>query len=114
AGTVKFANLVTVKKNDGSLVVMNRNGELVIVDESGRERERYGIVYGARLNVKEGTKVDANTKIAEWDPFSTPLLTELGGSVKFEDIEQGVTVDEATDEVTGLSRRKIIESKDPE
>jgi DNA-directed RNA polymerase subunit beta' len=111
---VKFSNLATVKRNDGTLVVMNRNGELLIVDDSGRERERYQIIYGARLLVKEGQKIDAGLKVAEWDPFSMPLLTEVGGTVKFEDIIEGVTMNEALDEVTGLSRRTITESKDPE
>ena len=114
AGTVKFANLATVKRPDGSSVVMNRNGELVIVDDSGRERERYQVIYGARLLVKEGQKVDVTTKIAEWDPFAMPLLTEVGGTVKFEDVIEGVTMSEAVDEVTGLSRRTITESKDPD
>ncbi len=114
AGAAKFHNLATVKRSDGSLVVMNRNGELVIVDESGRERERYQVIYGARLLVKEGQKVEVGTKVAEWDPFAMPLLSEVGGTVKFEDIIDGVTMNEALDEVTGLQRRTIIESKDPE
>jgi len=114
AGTVKFSNLATVKRNDGSSVVMNRNGELVIVDDSGRERERYQVIYGARLLIKEGQKVDVSSKIAEWDPFAMPLLTEVGGTVRFEDVIEGVTMSEAVDEVTGLSRRTITESKDPD
>ncbi len=114
AGTVKFSNLATVKRPDGGLVVMNRNGELVIVDDSGRERERYGMVYGARLLIKEGQKIEAATKLAEWEPTSMPLLTEVAGTLKFEDIIEGVTMNEALDETTGLSRRTITESKDPE
>ncbi len=114
AGTVKFSNLATVKRADGSSVVMNRNGELVIVDDSGRERERYQVIYGARLLIKEGQKVEVSTKIAEWDPFAMPLLTEVGGTVRFEDVIEGVTMSEAVDEVTGLSRRTITESKDPD
>src|SRR6185436_14528839 len=82
-GTVKFANLAVAKKNDGMLVVMNRNGELVIVDDSGRERERYQVIYGAKLLVKEGQKLDPGTLMAEWDPFAMPLLTEVGGMVRF-------------------------------
>ncbi len=113
-GAVKFNNLATVKKADGTLVVMNRNGELVIVDDSGRERERYQVIYGAKLLVKEGQKVEPGTMLAEWDPFATPLLTEVAGSVKFEDIIEGVTMNEALDEVTGLARKTITESKDPE
>ncbi|MGQ0504142.1 MAG: DNA-directed RNA polymerase subunit beta', partial [Myxococcaceae bacterium] len=114
AGTVKFANLATVKKADGSLAVMNRNGELVVVDDSGRERERYQVIYGARLAVKEGQKVEPNTLIAEWDAFAMPLLTEVGGIVKFEDIVEGVTMNETVDEVTGINRKTITESKDPD
>jgi len=114
AGTVKFNSMSTVKRPSGDLVVTNRNGELIIVDESGRERERHKVVYGARLTVKEGQKIDSNAKLAEWEPFAMPLLSEVGGAVKFEDIIEGVTMNESTDEVTGLSRRTIIESRDPE
>ncbi len=114
AGTVKFVNLQPVRRAGGESAVINRNGELVIVDDSGRERERHKIVYGARLFVKEGQKVDAAAKLAEWEPFAMPILSEVGGVVKFEDITEGVTMNETTDEVTGLSRRTIIESKDPE
>ncbi|MBU8899409.1 DNA-directed RNA polymerase subunit beta' [Corallococcus sp. H22C18031201] len=114
AGTVKFAALNTVQKADGTLVAMNRNGELVIVDESGRERERYQIIYGARILVKEGQKLEAGILLAEWDPFAIPLLTEVGGVVRYEDIIEGVTMSETLDEVTGLSRKTVIESKDPE
>jgi DNA-directed RNA polymerase subunit beta' len=114
AGSVKFSNLSTVKRADGTLVVMNRNGEVVIVDDSGRERERYQVIYGAKLLVKEGQKVEPGTLIAEWDPFAMPLLTEVSGIVKFDDIIEGVTMSETLDEVTGLSRKTIVESKDPE
>jgi DNA-directed RNA polymerase subunit beta' len=114
AGTVKFSNLATVKRADGTLVVMNRNGEVVIVDDSGRERERYQVIYGAKLLLKEGQKVEPGSLIAEWDPFAMPLLTEVGGAVKFDDIIEGVTMSETLDEVTGLSRKTIVESKDPE
>ncbi|MGZ3457444.1 MAG: DNA-directed RNA polymerase subunit beta', partial [Archangium sp.] len=114
AGVVKFSGLITVQKKDGSLVAMNRNGEIVIVDESGRERERYQVIYGARILVKEGHKLEAGTLLAEWDPFAIPLLTEVGGVVRFEDIIEGVTMNESLDEVTGLSRKTVVESKDPE
>ena len=114
AGSIKFSNLATVKRTDGTLVVMNRNGEVVVVDDSGRERERYQVIYGAKLLVKEGQRVEPGTLIAEWDPFAMPLLTEVGGTVKFDDIIEGVTMNETLDEVTGLSRKTIVESKDPE
>src|ERR671930_1110390 len=114
AGTIKFHNLATVTRNDGTLVVMNRNGEVVVVDDSGRERERYQVIYGAKLLVKEGQKVEPGTMVAEWDPFAMPYLTEVGGTVRYEDIIEGVTMTETLDEVTGLSRRTVIESRDPE
>jgi len=113
-GLVHFHGLNSVKKKDGSLVVMNRNGELVIQDESGRERERYPVVYGAKLLVKEGQKVEANQLLAEWDPYAMPMLTEVAGTVKFGDVIEGVTMNEQLDEVTGLSRKVIIESRDPD
>jgi DNA-directed RNA polymerase subunit beta' len=114
AGMVKFIGMSTVKRTNGEYVVTNRTGELIIVDESGRERERHKIVYGARVMVKEAQKVEKDTKLAEWEPFAMPLLSEVGGSVRFEDIIEGVTMSEVADEVTGLSRRTIIESRDPE
>ncbi|MEW5740809.1 MAG: DNA-directed RNA polymerase subunit beta' [Myxococcota bacterium] len=114
AGTVKLLTLTAVKRSGGHQVVTNRNGEIVIVDGSGRERERHKVVYGAHLLVGEGDKVEPGTKLVEWEPFAIPYLSEVGGVVKFEDIIEGVTMSESMDEVTGLSRRTIIESRDPE
>src|SRR5438132_11359292 len=114
AGVVHFHALKTVKRKDGSTIVMNRNGELVIADENGRERERYNVIYGAKLNVKEGQKVEIGTQLAEWDPFATPIVAEVGGIVRFSDRIEGVTMNEQLDEVTGLSRKSIIESRDAE
>jgi DNA-directed RNA polymerase subunit beta' len=111
-GVVKFHGLNTVKRKDGSFIAMNRNGEIVVADEHGRERERYGVIYGAKLNVKEGQKIDAATVMAEWDPFAMPIVAEVVGTVKFGDIIEGVTMNEQLDEVTGLSRKSIIESRD--
>ena len=113
-GLVKFFNLSVVSKKDGALIVMNRNGEIIIVDESGRERERYPVVYGARVLVQEGQKVEPNTLLAEWDPFSVPILSEVSGVVKYGDIIEGVTMNEVLNEVTGLSSKVIAESKDPD
>ncbi len=108
-GTIKFVNVNTVKNREGFLIVMNRNGMLAIVDARGREKERYSLVYGAKLLVKEGQKVQAGQRLVEWDPYSTPILTEVGGKVAMGDIVEGVTVKEEVDEVTGLARRVIIE-----
>ncbi|NWF57493.1 MAG: DNA-directed RNA polymerase subunit beta', partial [Syntrophaceae bacterium] len=113
-GRVKFINISTVTSKEGDLVVMNRNGELAIVDESGRERERYPIIYGAKIKVENGKAVKSGDLIAEWDPYTLPILTEVSGRVKFGDIVEGVTMQEQLDEVTGFSTKVIIESKDPE
>jgi DNA-directed RNA polymerase subunit beta' len=113
-GKVKFFNLKTVKNREGNLIVMNRNGEIAILDESGRERRRYSVIYGAKLRVKDGQKIKEGEMLAEWDPYSIPVLTEVSGRVKFGDILEGVTMQEQVDEFTGLSRKVIIESKDPD
>jgi len=113
-GRVKFINVSTVSSKEGDLVVMNRNGELAIVDESGRERERYPVIYGAKIKVENGKAVKSGDLIAEWDPYTIPILTEVSGRVKFGDIVEGVTMQEQLDEVTGFSTKVIVESKDPE
>jgi DNA-directed RNA polymerase subunit beta' len=111
-GVVKFININSVTTSDGNFIVMNRNGELAIIDETGREREKYSIVYGAKIKVAPGSHVKAGASIAEWDPYTMPILTEVAGRIKFGDIVEGVTVEEQVDEVTGLSRKVIIESRD--
>ena len=113
-GRVKFINLKTVKNREGNLIVMNRNGEIAVLDESGRERRRYSVIYGAKLKVKDGQKVKEGELMAEWDPYSIPVLTEVSGRVKFGDVLEGLTMQEQVDEFTGLSRKVIVESKDPD
>jgi len=110
-GTLKFFNVNTVKARDGSLTVLSRNGEIVIIDANNRERERYSIVYGAKLLLTEGTGVERGAVIAEWDPYSTPIISEVGGKLVYEDLEEGLTMQEQFDAVTGLSHKVIIESK---
>jgi len=110
-GTVKFNNVVSVVNKEGFFTVMNRNGELIVLDPQGRERERYSLVYGAKLLVKEGDGTEKGKVLAEWDPYSTPILVEVSGTVKLENIEEGVTMQEQFDSVTGLSHKVIIESK---
>jgi DNA-directed RNA polymerase subunit beta' len=109
AGLVKFHNLRTVVNRDGDLVATNRNGEIAVADERGRERERYPVVYGAKIKVKGEQKIKARTVLVEWDPFTNPILTEFTGKVQYQDIVEGVTVREEFDEVTGLARKVIIE-----
>jgi DNA-directed RNA polymerase subunit beta' len=112
AGTVRFINLVTVRSKDGGLVAMNRNGSIAIIDDKGRERERYAIVYGAKLKVEEGTRVELGSTLGEWDPYTFSLLTEIAGTVQFKDLQEGVTLNEEVDEVTGLSRLVVGDSPD--
>ncbi|PKN59715.1 MAG: DNA-directed RNA polymerase subunit beta', partial [Deltaproteobacteria bacterium HGW-Deltaproteobacteria-11] len=116
-GTVRFVNLNTVKsKIDasssskvGDLVVMNRHGELHVLDEQQRSRGKYTVLYGAHLKVVDGSIVRKGELLAEWDPFSIPILAEVDGAVKFGDIVEGRTMQEQLDEVTGLSRKVIVE-----
>jgi DNA-directed RNA polymerase subunit beta' len=112
-GLMKYINLNTVVDVDGNHVVMNRNGEVAVTDETGRERERYGVVYGAKLRLAPEAPVKSGDLLAEWDPYTMPILTEISGMVRYGDIIEGVTMEEQVDEVTGLSRKVIIESKDP-
>src|SRR5436853_4595581 len=100
AGTVHYHGLKTVKRKDGSIIAMNRNGEIAIADENGRERERYNVIYGAKLNVKEGQKVEIGTQLAEWDPFATPSVAEVGCTIRDTYHIEGVTMNEQLDEVT--------------
>src|SRR5206468_9023216 len=111
-GWVRFINLVTVRSKEGGLVVMNRNGSIAIVDEKGREKERYAVVYGARIKVEEGTAVQLGQVLVEWDPYTFAILTEIGGTVQFKDLQEGVTLHEEVDEVTGLSRHVVADSPD--
>ena len=110
-GTIKFVNLNTVKSRTGTLVVMTRNGEVHVLDEKQRSRGKYTVPYGARLKVSDSDVVKRGDLIAEWDPFSIPILAEVDGIVKYGDIIEGKTMQEQVDGVTGLSRKVIIEFK---
>jgi DNA-directed RNA polymerase subunit beta' len=109
SGTVKFINISTVKSREGLLIVMNRNGSIAVVDSKGREKAKYTVVYGAKLLVKNGQKVDIGQRLVEWDPYSIPILTEVGGKIALGDILEGSTVKEEVDETTGLSHKVIID-----
>ena len=114
SGRIKFQGIVAVQNREKHLVAMNRNGYLVLLDENQREREKYQIPYGAVLMVADGDKVKDGTRLAEWDPYNIPILTEVDGEIKFGDIIENVTMREQVDEVTGRSTRVIIDSKDSE
>src|SRR3990170_1880415 len=113
-GKVKFQGLSVVKNKEGKLVAMNRNGFLIVADENKREREKYQITYGATLMVKDGEKIKEGQRLAEWDPYNIPILTEVSGPVQFRDLIEGVTMRDQVDEVTGRSTRVIIEPRDPD
>ena len=120
-GTIKFMSFdakknvdvhnagIAVKNKEGEWVVMNRNAKIAVVDEAGREREKYSIIYGAKIKVKDGGRIEIGQKLVEWDPYSLTILTEVGGKVAYGDIVEGVTMKEEFDEVTGLSRKVIVE-----
>ncbi|MDD5723569.1 MAG: DNA-directed RNA polymerase subunit beta', partial [Syntrophales bacterium] len=107
-GMLKFVDLVAVGKDDGD-VVMSRKGEIHVLDKEGRNRGKYSVPYGAVLKVAEGQEIKAGTLIAQWDPYSIPILSEVDGTLKFGDIVEGKTMQEQVDEVTGLSRKVIVE-----
>ncbi len=111
-GTIKFHALQTVRNQEGFLVAMNRNGVVAIMDEKGREKERYTIVYGAKLKVNEGDHVKVGATLVEWDPYTFAILTEVSGTIQFKDLLEGVTMHEELDEVTGLSRWVVTDSPD--
>ena len=124
-GIVRFENFVDSKKEipcpmkaavdrHGNQVNLSRLAEMVIFSDKGVERERYSLTYGAHLNVKDGEEVAAGKILAEWDPFTNAMLTEVGGTIKFGDIIENFTVQERVDPVTGKSSRLIVESKDAE
>jgi DNA-directed RNA polymerase subunit beta' len=115
-GFAKFESLQVVErpnqKGGTDLIVMNRNGNIIVRDDKGHDRERYQVVYGAHLKVKDGAPVDVGQVLVEWDPYTFSILTEETGQVHFKDIIEGLTVHEAVDEVTGLSRYIIVDSPD--
>jgi len=113
-GWVRFDHLKSVTDRYGEMVNLSRQGELVLVSEKGIERERYPLTYGAHIKVREGEEVRPGQVLAEWDPFTNAMLTEVGGIIKFGDIIEHVTVQERVDPVTGKASRSIVESKDAE
>jgi DNA-directed RNA polymerase subunit beta' len=111
-GVIGFnATMRYVTNGKGELVVIARSGEIVIHDEHGRERERHKVPYGATLAVKADQTVKAGTVLANWDPLTRPIITEFAGKVKFENVEEGLTVARQVDEVTGLSTLVVIDPK---
>ncbi|WP_111658268.1 DNA-directed RNA polymerase subunit beta' [Isoalcanivorax indicus] len=110
-GTIRLHNIKTVAHKDG-LVAVSRSGELAVADELGRERERYKVPYGALITAKEGDKVDGGQVAATWDPHTHPIIAEVEGKIQFGDMEEGITVNYQTDELTGLTTIEMIDAKD--
>ncbi|HEX8774671.1 MAG TPA: DNA-directed RNA polymerase subunit beta' [Pyrinomonadaceae bacterium] len=111
-GTIHYVELQTVKNRKGEIIAMNRNGALTIHDERNREVARFQIVYGAHIQVEDGARVRQDQLLATWDPYTFAILTEVAGHIKFQDLKEGVTVDEEVDEVTGQSRMVVKDSPD--
>jgi DNA-directed RNA polymerase subunit beta' len=110
-GVIRFHHIKTVQHEKGHLVATSRSGELGVVDDFGRERERYKIPYGAVISVKEGATVGSGQVIATWDPHTHPVVTEVAGIMKFQDFVDGLTVTSQVDEVTGLSSTVVLDTK---
>jgi len=111
-GKVQYVNGMRFVKNiKGEQIVISRSGEAIITDDNGRERERHKIPYGATLLIKENTLIKAGTQLAIWDPLTRPIITEHAGTIRFENIEEGVTVAKQVDDVTGLSTLVVIDGK---
>ena len=113
AGIIHLDKVKTALTPEGHTIIMNKVGEIVIKTAKGVEKERYPAIYGATFFFKEGEKVKVGERILEWDPFAIPILTEVSGRVKYEDLVVGATVNEQVDAVTGLTHKVVIESKDP-
>ena len=112
SGVLRYTDTLQIASDrDGKSIVMSRNGEVIVEDNKGRERERYVVPYGASLLVADGAKVAAKTRIAQWDPFNLPILANVAGTARFEDLEDGRSVQEEID-VTGLSRMVVTDYKD--
>ncbi|ASP38257.1 DNA-directed RNA polymerase subunit beta' [Bacterioplanes sanyensis] len=112
AGTVRLHNLKTVTRTSGELVAVSRSGSIAVADEHGRERELYKLPYGAVISVKDGDAVDAGQKVATFDPHTHPIVTEVAGRIEFVGMEEGITINRQTDELTGLSNIEVIDPKD--
>ena len=109
SGTVKIVNRNVVKDSNGVLVVMGRNVQVLVIDEHGNERAAHKLTYGSRLRVDEGDTISRGQRIAEWDPYTMPILTEVNGVVEFEDLVDGVSIREVADEATGISSRVVVD-----
>ncbi len=110
-GRAKLHNVKLIERENGKFIVGSRSGTFAVQDDHGRERERYKIPYGSEINVKDGAKVDAGQVVANWDPHSHPVITEVAGRIKFVDLIDGITMHRQTDELTGLASIVVTDQK---
>ncbi|XWN33943.1 MAG: DNA-directed RNA polymerase subunit beta' [Devosia sp.] len=108
-GTIQIKNRNVVRDSEGNLMVMGRNVQVAVIDTDGAERATYKLTYGARLHVDDGDVIKRGQRIAEWDPYTRPILTEVSGKVDFEDLVDGISVSEAADEATGITKRVVTD-----
>ncbi|MDY6890045.1 MAG: DNA-directed RNA polymerase subunit beta' [Pseudomonadota bacterium] len=111
-GEIRLHNLKYVERTDGNLVATSRSGEVGVTDQHGRERERYKLPYGAIIKVRDGSRVEAGAVVANWDPHTHPIVTEVAGRIQYVGMEDGITIKRQTDELTGLSTIEILDGKD--
>ena len=111
-GTIRLHNMKTVTRVSGELVAVSRSGEIAVADEHGRERERYKLPYGAVISVGDEDEVEAGQMIAQWDPHTHPIVTEVKGTLEFQDMEEGLSINRQTDELTGLTNITVLDPKD--
>jgi DNA-directed RNA polymerase subunit beta' len=108
-GTIQIKNRNMLRNSDGNLVAMGRNMSVIILDERGVERSSQRVAYGSKILVDDGDKVKRGQRLAEWDPYTRPMLTEVAGRIEFEDVVDGLSVTESTDESTGITKRQVID-----
>jgi len=108
-GKIVFKDRSTVQNSEGAFIVMSRNMQIAIVDSEGKERETYKLQYGSKLRVDDGETVKRGQRLVEWDPYTVPIVTEVGGKVKFIDVLEGISVKEETDEATGIASKVVID-----
>lgn len=110
-GKIKLHNVKLLERQNGKFIISSRSGTLAVLDDHGRERERYKIPYGAELSVKDGSRAEAGQIVANWDPHSHPVITEVAGRIKFVDLIDGITMHRQTDELTGLTSIVVTDQK---
>ncbi|WP_394689744.1 DNA-directed RNA polymerase subunit beta' [Hoeflea sp.] len=108
-GTVRIKNRNMLRNSDGNLIAMGRSMAVQILDEKGTERSSQRVAYGSKIYVDDGDTVKRGQRLAEWDPYTRPMMTEIEGTVEFEDVVDGISVTESTDEATGITKRQVID-----